>query len=124
MLLLLHEAGCRVVFVDGSFVTRERYPKDFDVCYEEDGLDLEVLHPVIKDVSLRRAAQKRFFAGEALPFKFPFDRSGRTVREAFAGTREGEAEGLVRLELETVQTQIVLWLEQWEQGGNDGATDE
>ncbi len=124
MLLLLAEAGCRVAFVDGSFVTRERWPKDFDVCYEEEDMDLDLLHPILKDVSLGRAAQKRFFAGEALPSKFSFDRSGRTMREAFARTREGEAKGLVRLELETVQTQVVLWLEQLEQGGNDGATDE
>ncbi len=122
MLLLLTEAGCRVAFVDGSFVTRERWPKDFDVCYEEEDMDLDLLHPILKDVSLGRAAQKRFFAGEALPANYPFDRSGRTMREAFARTREGNAKGLVRMELETVQTQMAEWLEQGEQGGTHGAT--
>ena len=114
MLFLLRDAGCRIALVDGSFVTRERWPKDFDVCYEEEGLDSELLPAVLKDVSLGRAAQKAAFGGEALPATFPFDFSGRTVREAFTRTRTHETKGLVRLELETVQTQIIDWFEEIE----------
>lgn len=80
MLLLLHEAGCRVALVDGSFVSRERYPKDFDVCYETEGIDNNAIDACLIELSWGRADQKRRFGGEAFPVDFPFDYSGLPMR--------------------------------------------
>ena len=31
----LRRAGCRTVYIDGSFVTSKEIPNDFDACWEE-----------------------------------------------------------------------------------------
>ena len=110
MLFLLNEAECRVVWIDGSFVTRERWPKDFDLCYDPQRMSLDLLSPELRDVSQGRAAQKRRFGGEALAADFPFEANSSTVREAFMRTREGETKGIVRLELTAVRSQLVQFL--------------
>lgn len=122
VLVLLGEAGCRVAFVDGSFVSRERYPQDFDVCFQTEGIDNNLLDACFVELSWGRAAQRRQFGGEAFPVDFPFDWSGRTVREAFALTYDGQPKGLIRLELGEITDQIVAWLDETESGGKDAAT--
>ena len=98
MLWLLAQAGCRVCYVDGSFVTRERWPRDFDFCYDAEGIDTEKLDTIFLDFRAGRAAQKRRFGGEALPSEFPFDWSGRSVREVFTLDRmTGATKGIIRL---------------------------
>lgn len=34
----LRRAGCRTVYIDGSFATRKEVPNDFDVCWDEEGV--------------------------------------------------------------------------------------
>lgn len=34
----LREAGCRFVYIDGSFATSKKYPADFDVCWDIEGV--------------------------------------------------------------------------------------
>ena len=112
VLWLLAQVGCRMVIVDGSFVSRERWPRDFDLCYEAQGVRLELLPLVLLDFSAGRSAQKRRFGGEALPADFPFEANGRTVRQAFGFSREGAPKGVIRLEMEVITEQVREFLEQ------------
>ncbi|MCP4513894.1 MAG: hypothetical protein GY824_01520, partial [Delftia sp.] len=60
----LREAGCRRVFVNGSFVTDKDEPGDIDVAWDPAGVDvgrLLELDPVFGDFAARRAAQKAKF---------------------------------------------------------------
>ena len=43
----LKDAGCKTVYVDGSFVTGKERPGDFDACWEEEGVDPTILDPVL-----------------------------------------------------------------------------
>jgi hypothetical protein len=63
-LAVLRDAGCKVAYIDGSFTTAKELPGDFDVCWEEDGVDPDLLDDVLLDFSLRRAAQKAKYGGE------------------------------------------------------------
>ena len=54
----LKAAGCQVAYVNGSFVTRERWPHDFDVCWEPEGVNSSTLDPVFFDFTAARSAQK------------------------------------------------------------------
>ena len=63
----LRAAGCRRVYIDGSFVTAKERPADFDGCWEVDGVDLAQLDPVLMTFAQRRAAQKRKYGGELFP---------------------------------------------------------
>lgn len=51
---LLATAGCRKVWLNGSFVTAKDEPGDFDACWDTDGVDLDVLDQVLLDLSNHR----------------------------------------------------------------------
>ena len=65
------EAGCRTVYIDGSFVTSKSEPGDYDACWDIDGVNVEALDLVFLDFSGRRAAQKRKYFGEFFPPRCP-----------------------------------------------------
>lgn len=60
----LRQAGCREVYLGGSFVTDKAEPADFDGCWSKVGVAPEKLDPVLLDFSQERAAQKAKFGGE------------------------------------------------------------
>ena len=57
LLLDLGAAGCTQASLDGSFVTREKWPGDFDVCYEPQGMDASRLTPELRDFSSRSGTE-------------------------------------------------------------------
>jgi len=63
----LRKAGCRKIFLDGSFVTEKTNPGDFDVCWDSMGVDTGKLNPVFIDFSEGRKKQKGIFQGEFFP---------------------------------------------------------
>jgi len=65
--LSLHKAGCRKIFLDGSFVTEKPIPADFDVCWDTMGVDISKLDTVFLDFSDGRKKQKERFQGEFFP---------------------------------------------------------
>jgi hypothetical protein len=100
-LRLLHNAGCQVVYIDGSFVTSKRTPGDFDACWDIPGVDPDGLDSVFFDFSNRRAAQKDRFGGELFPAQLPEGVSGVTFLEFFQTDREtGGRKGIVGIRLE------------------------
>jgi hypothetical protein len=66
-LAILGAAGCRVAYVDGSFVTDKEVPNDFDACWDTTGVDLAALDPVFKELAAPRAAQEARFGGDLFP---------------------------------------------------------
>ena len=63
----LRGAGCRTIYLDGSFVTGKPNPGDFDACWDDAGVDDGRLDPVLLDFSNRRRAQKQKYHGELFP---------------------------------------------------------
>jgi len=47
----LTKAGCRRVYLDGSFVTSKPEPGDYDACWDIAGVDVEVPDSVFLDFS-------------------------------------------------------------------------
>ena len=43
----LKAAGCRTIYINGSFVTREPNPKDFDACYSGSQINEVCRNPVL-----------------------------------------------------------------------------
>jgi hypothetical protein len=98
---LLRVAGCKRVYIDGSFVTAKEFPQDFDACWDIDGVDPARLDPVFLDFSQGRAAQKARFRGEFFPAHLAEGGSGRTFLDFFQINKEtGEKKGIVAIYLE------------------------
>jgi len=96
----LRKAGCRLVYLDGSFVTTKEQPGDFDACWDVQHVDDEALDPVFWDFSQGRAAQKRRFLGELLPAQLPEGATGRAFVEFFQVNKlTGAPKGILAIRL-------------------------
>ncbi len=95
----LRTAGCRIVYLDGSYVTEKKAPGDFDACWDPSGVDPGKLDPVLLDFSHKRRSQKMKYGGEFFPSSFKAD--GRsTFIEFFQTDRHtGNAKGIIRIAL-------------------------
>ena len=96
----LKEAGCRTLYLDGSFVTSKNHPGDFDGCWDPDGVDAAKLDPVLLDFTNRRAAQKRKYHGELFISSLPAD-GGLTFLDFFQRDKAtGNPKGIIAIDLE------------------------
>ena len=99
-LLLLKRAGCRCVYIDGSFVTTKPQPGDIDVCWAIDRVDPNALDPVFLDFSQSRARQKARFLCEFFPADLPEGLTGKTFLEFFQVDKTtGLPKGIVTMNL-------------------------
>jgi hypothetical protein len=67
---ILKQVGCKIVYIDGSFVTYVELPNDFDGCWDENGVNLNLLvqlEPLFFDFDNMRKKQKEKFKGEFFP---------------------------------------------------------
>lgn len=96
----LRAAGCRSVYLDGSFVTDKALPGDFDACWEAGGVDPALLDPVLLDFSHRRAAQKARFGGELFPAQVAAEPGGTSYLDFFQQDgRTGRLKGIVAIDI-------------------------
>jgi hypothetical protein len=101
----LKAAGCRLVYLDGSFVTDKEKamgsaPNDYDGCWAISGVDPTKLDPVLLDFSSGRAAQKAKFGGELFPADIPEGITGKTFLEFFQIDKQtGNAKGIIAIDL-------------------------
>jgi hypothetical protein len=99
-LRLLRGAGCSTAFIDGSFVTDEEFPGDFDACWDIGGVDPKRLDPVFLDFANGRAKQKSRFLGEFFPAQLREGISGKVFLNFFqTDKRTGGTKGIVAIDL-------------------------
>ena len=103
-LKILKILGCRTVYIDGSFATGKDRPGDFDLCWEEAGVNLKLLkqsYPVLMDFSNGRANQKIMFSGEIFPATFIAEPLRKTIyKDYFQKCKEdGKPKGIVQYNL-------------------------
>jgi hypothetical protein len=93
----LEGAGCRAVYLDGSYVTAKPYPGDFDACWDPTGVDPSKLDPILLDFAYDRRQQKLTFGGELFPSS-PGPDGTIPFLAFFSVDREtGGVKGLVRI---------------------------
>lgn len=100
----LAAAGCSTVYLDGSFVTAKELPRDFDACWEADGVEADELHPALLRLRPPRVAQKRRYRGELVIADAPAEPFGSVFLERFQQDRStGAAKGIVRIDLDKLR---------------------
>lgn len=102
-LLELAVAGCRTVFLDGSFVTAKNTPADFDACWDPVGVDPYLLDPTLLDFQAGRSAQKAKYRGELFPSTSSATLSGTPFLRFFQTDRlTGDEKGVVAIDPQTL----------------------
>ena len=43
---IFHSCGCRIGYVDGSFVSKKKFPEDIDICFDITGISEERIKSV------------------------------------------------------------------------------
>ena len=96
----LKDAGCRTVYVDGSFVTAKEVPNDFDACWEEAGVNPFILDPALLTFDPGRITQKAKYLGELFPASAIANTDGFSFLEFFQTDREtGRRKGIIAIDL-------------------------
>lgn len=99
-LLSFKAAGCRTVYLDGSFITSKEVPGDFDCCWDEEGVDPVLLDIVMLDFSNGRATQKAKYYGEFFPATCVEAGSHKIFLDFFAVDKDtGDPKGIVAIDL-------------------------
>lgn len=103
LLANLRAAGCRLVYLDGSFVTDKEVPGDYDLCWEMDGADLRKVDPIVLDVAPPRAAQQARYRGDILP-NVHEGSTGAPFVDFFQRNKvTGGSKGIVAINIEEVE---------------------
>jgi hypothetical protein len=101
----LKNAGCKRVYLDGSFVTSKVSPGDFDGCWDDANVDFSLLDPILLTFSNGRAAQKIKFGGELFPAGSIADPTlGSLFIDFFQIHKDtGATKGIIAIDLERLQ---------------------
>ena len=94
-------AGCRAILLNGSFVTDKTLPQDYDAAWETEGVNPNLLDPVLLDFSHSRSAMKAKYLGELFPAGM-MAAPGVRYREFFTQDRNGLPKGIIEIDLRTI----------------------
>jgi len=97
----LQAAGCRSVYINGSFVTSKPDPNDFDACWDREDVDTDYLrtHAPRLFNYLDRDAQKATYKGEIFPSDQPVGIYSLVSLDFFQRDRRGNKKGIIAIDL-------------------------
>ena len=98
----LQAAGCRTIYINGSFVTDKLDPNDFDACWDSNGVEIDYLRdnaPELLNYYDRRLEQKVKYRGELFPSEMLADEAGMTFLELFQLDKEDNRKGIIAIDL-------------------------
>lgn len=97
----LKAAGCRTIYINGSFVTSKLRPQDFDACWDREEVDTDYLRinaPRLLN-HYDRAGQKARYKGEIFPSDQPIGNYKMNSFELFQQDREPNKKGIIAIDL-------------------------
>jgi hypothetical protein len=96
---ILRDAGCLLIYVDGSFVTDKEFPNDYDACWDIHGVDPNKLdNLMIQFDAVSRSLFKMRYFGDLFPAQIPEGVSGKAFVDFFQTDKSsGVAKGIVAL---------------------------
>lgn len=98
---VLKIAGCRAIYLDGSFVTDKPFPNDYDVVWVYDEVEHHMLDAELLDGSPSgRRRQKSRYGGEFFPIHSGRLRDPASILTTFQTNKEtGARKGIVAIDL-------------------------
>jgi hypothetical protein len=97
----LKAAGCRVLYLDGSFVTSKAIPNDYDACWDAVGVDPKQLDPVLLTFDPGRRVQKAKYGGELFPASWEADQAGHPFLAFFQVDKQtADPKGILAIKLD------------------------
>ena len=95
--------GCDTIYIDGSFVTKERNPSDFDACWNniDRSIDFQELYIKYRILSLgSKEEQQMKYKGDIRPAACPAEEWGRLYIHFFqADKHDNSPKGIIKLSI-------------------------
>jgi hypothetical protein len=96
----LAAAGCRAIYVDGSFVSSKNDPGGFDACWETEGVVATLLAPTLIAYDVHRRGQKAKYGGELFAAEAIADLYGTRFVDFFQIDKDtGDPKGIVAIRI-------------------------
>lgn len=97
----LKAAGCRTIYINGSFVTIKNNPRDFDACWDSEEVDINYLRINAPRLLNRfdTQAQKSKYKGELFRSDEPIGDNALNSFEFFQRDREQNRKGIIAIDL-------------------------
>ncbi|MXP54227.1 hypothetical protein FD737_14230 [Pantoea sp. Seng] len=97
----LRFAGCKLIYIDGSFVTNKELPGDYDMAWSIVGVDPSKLDPclLLNNGKKDRDLIEKRYRGDVFPAEFPEGASGKIFRDFFQEDRDGNPKGIVAINI-------------------------
>jgi len=99
----LKNIDCTAIYVDGSFTTTTRIPKDIDVCWEDEGIDynmVEVVMPILFDFANKRANQQLRYKCDIFPAHFIAEVQGTLYIDFFQKDKStNNPKGIIKINI-------------------------
>lgn len=97
----LRAAGCRRVYLNGSFVTAKEDPNDYDLCWEEEGINFDLLPAVLLSAVGDRPTMQAAYGGDIFPIGFQPGLAGWRMLELFQLRKHAFGfKGIISIDLE------------------------
>ncbi|MBW4669152.1 MAG: hypothetical protein KME60_17435 [Cyanomargarita calcarea GSE-NOS-MK-12-04C] len=99
-MLSLQAAGCRIIYINGSFTTSKSDPGDFDACYDKGTVDTDYLRVNAPRLfnHYDRAGMKARYKGEIFPSDQPAGYYGENSFEFFQSDRRKRKKGIIAID--------------------------
>ena len=98
---IFHSCGCRIGYVDGSFVSKKKFPEDIDICFDITGISeerIKSVFPKFLDVNERGRIRR-----DLKCHIFTFTQEDPEIFDLLNADREYNPKGLVKLDLNEIQ---------------------
>jgi hypothetical protein len=88
-------AGCKTLYLDGSFVTSKEEPNDYDACWDTQGVN-NTISPILREIGTFRKERKRKYGGDIF---FYVPELGTDFLQFFQSDRDARPKGIIRFDL-------------------------
>lgn len=97
----LGSAGCKLIYVDGSFVTEKEIPGDYDMAWSIQGVDPNKLDAcLLLALPAHRNEIELKYRGDVFPAEIPEGASGKTFLNFFQQDKNtGQKKGIVAINI-------------------------
>src|SRR5664280_1018443 len=102
-ILSLKQACCQTIYVDGSYVTLKDFPADYDACWDVNGVDGNLIDPILLKFDDGRRAMKIKYKGDLFPAQLKERCSSRIFLDFFQSDKNtGASKGIVKLDIKSI----------------------
>lgn len=99
----LRKIACKNLFIDGSFTTNKRVPRDFDACWDDTNLvyaDVIKILPVLDDLDYPRLLQHSFYDADIFPAYMVEGSCGKCFIDYFQQDKNtGLPKGIIKIKI-------------------------